>query len=143
MNKTAENKETSEVTKSYSGQFSEMMGIRLDVCDGGICKFDVEIREFQKQQRGFVHGGILSALIDHCGGTAAASTLGPDEYVLTSDMNISYLRPALPPKIILEGQVIKRGKTLIVSEVKVYNSDASRTLCTVGRVTLPVIKKGK
>ena len=131
------------MTKSYSGKFSEMMGIRLILCEGGICKFEVEIREFQKQQRGYVHGGILSALIDHCGGTAAASTLGPDEFVLTSDMNISYLRPALPPKIMLEGQVIKRGKTLIVSEVNVFNTDDSRSLCTVGRVTLPVLKKKK
>ncbi len=44
--------------------------------------------------RGQIQGGFLSAMLDDAIGAAVATTLAPDEFAVTLEIKVSYLRPA-------------------------------------------------
>lgn len=70
---------------------------------------------------GLVHGGVGAALIDIVGGAAAMSCLKPGETLLTTDLNLRFLRPVHLGRgdLIAEGRVIHRDDRKIVSDVSV------------------------
>jgi acyl-CoA thioesterase len=88
---------------------------------------------------GSVHGGLLAALVDIAMLEAMFPTFEPtDQPAGTADLNITYLRPALGPKVIAEGTVLRKGKTLAVTEVSIF--DAEDKLCAKGR-TIYVLRQ--
>lgn len=72
--------------------------------------------EHLTQQHGFVHAGMLSAGLDSACGYAAFSLMPPDAAVLTIEFKINLLAPARGPRLRLEGQVVKAGRTISVVE---------------------------
>ncbi len=88
---------------------------------------------------GSVHGGITAAMID----VATLEALVPmrqesDQYSGTADLNITYMRPALGAKIFAEATVIRKGRTMAVTEVSII--DEQGRLCAKGR-TIYAIKQ--
>ncbi|WP_421859856.1 PaaI family thioesterase [Oceanicaulis sp.] len=59
---------------------------------------------------GVMHGGVVTALLDHACGTAAFAGLGGDQAVATLDLRLDYMRPAKPGH-----DVIAVAKTIKVS----------------------------
>ncbi len=57
---------------------------------------------------GIVHGGVITAMLDHCCGLAVGSALrGPQPYV-TLDLRIDYMKPARPKAdILFEAECLK------------------------------------
>jgi acyl-CoA thioesterase len=88
---------------------------------------------------GSVHGGVLAALVDIAMLQAIFSTFGPeDEAAGTADLNITYLRPALGRRIYAEATVVKKGRSLAMTEVSI--TDEQGRLCAKGR-TLYAIRQ--
>ncbi|MBK6562341.1 MAG: PaaI family thioesterase [Dehalococcoidia bacterium] len=81
---------------------------------------------------GSVHGGLLAALVDIAMLEAVIPALAPsDEPAGTADLNITYMRPVHGTRAIAEATVLRKGKTLAVTEVTITD-DAGR-LCSKGR----------
>lgn len=90
---------------------------------------------------GSVHGGILAALVDIAMLSAQSSLFEPGEQPAgTADLNITYLRPALGERIYAEAAVLKKGRSLIVTEVSILDEKAS--LCAKGRTIYAVRQRG-
>lgn len=88
---------------------------------------------------GSVHGGLLALLIDAAMLEAMFPMFEPaDMPAGTADLNITYLRPALGPKVFAEGSVLRKGKTLAVTEVSIFDSEGR--LCAKGR-TIYVLRQ--
>ena len=88
---------------------------------------------------GSVHGGLLAALVDIAMLEAMFPMFEPDDLPAgTADLNITYLRPALSAQVIAEATVLRKGKTLAVTEVSIF--DAEGKLCAKGR-TLYVLRR--
>lgn len=82
--------------------------------------------------QGSVHGGVTAAMID----IACLAALSPmrqpgDIYNGTADLNITYLRPCLGAQLFAEATVIRKGRSLAVTEVSIL--DAEGRLCAKGR----------
>lgn len=81
---------------------------------------------------GSVHGGVLAALVDIAMLAALGPTFGPGEQPMgTADLNITYLRPALTATVYAEATVIRKGRSLAVTEVSIV--DEQGRLCARGR----------
>ncbi len=90
---------------------------------------------------GSVHGGILAALVDIAMLQAQSSLFERDEQPAgTADLTITYLRPALGERIYAEAAVLKKGRSLIVTEVSIL--DEQGVLCAKGRTIYAVRQKG-
>ena len=88
---------------------------------------------------GSVHGGLLAALVDIAMLEAVIPSLEPNEPPGgTADLNITYMRPAMGPRITVEATTLRKGKTLAVTEVEI--KDDAGKLCAKGR-TLYVIRQ--
>lgn len=57
---------------------------------------------------GVVHGGVITALLDHCSGMAIGSALRKPAPFVTLDLRIDYMKPARPhAEILFEAQCLK------------------------------------
>jgi len=97
--------------------FSVLLGAELVSLDKGRAKIALEMRPELTQQHGFVHGGVISYLVDNCLTYAGGSVLGDS---VTSEFKINYTRPALGDKLYAEAFVLSSGKNQAVCECKVF-----------------------
>ncbi len=72
------------------------------------------------QQHGYLHAGIVTAIVDSACGFAAYSLMPPGSGVLTVEYKVNLLAPARGEKFIATGRVIKPGRTLTVCAGEVY-----------------------
>ena len=73
--------------------FSALLGTKLMQVDSSSLTLCLTIRDELRQQHGFVHGGVVSYLVDNALTFAGALRLGPK--VVTGEYKINYLRPAV------------------------------------------------
>jgi uncharacterized protein (TIGR00369 family) len=81
-----------------------------------------------------VHGGLLAAMVDIAMLEALFGMFDEDSGSRpngTADLNITYLRPALGAKIYAEATVLRKGRSMAVSEVEIL--DEQGRLCAKGR----------
>ncbi len=76
---------------------------------------ELPFRDDLTQQHGFLHAGVVAAIIDSACGYAALTLMPPDAAVLTSEYKVNLLSPAAGDAIIARGRVLKAGRTLIVT----------------------------
>jgi uncharacterized protein (TIGR00369 family) len=90
-----------------------------------------------------LHGGAIASLIDTTGAMAAWTTaeiLSPRYFGSTVGVNVNYLSAVIGEDATAEGQVLKRGKEIIYSDVRVTN-DAGKLLAQ-GTVTYRIVETG-
>ena len=81
---------------------------------------------------GSVHGGVLAAMVDIAMLRAMLPLLRKSERAAgTIDLNITYLRPATGDYIDAIAQVLRKGRTTMVTEVTIQ--DLAGRLCAKGR----------
>ncbi len=89
-----------------------------------------------------LHGGAIASLIDTTGSLAAWTTaeLGNPRYFgSTVGINVNYLSGVLGEDCFAEGRVMKRGKEIIYSDVRVTNGAGK--LCAQGTVVYRIIER--
>ena len=72
------------------------------------------------QQRGFLHAGIITAIVDSACGYAALSLMPAGASVLTVEFKVNLLAPAKGEKFVARGKVVKPGRTISVCSGEVF-----------------------
>jgi uncharacterized protein (TIGR00369 family) len=91
-----------------------------------------------------LHGGAIASLIDTTGAMAAWTTAEiatPKYFGSTVGVNVNYLSAAIGEDIFAEGRVLKRGKEIIYSDIRV--TSAAGKLLAQGTVVYRIIEVGK
>jgi uncharacterized protein (TIGR00369 family) len=91
-----------------------------------------------------LHGGAIASLIDTTGAMAAWTTAEiatPKYFGSTVGVNVNYLSGAIGEDIFAEGRVLKRGKEIIYSDIRVTNTAGK--LLAQGTVIYRIIEVGK
>ena len=86
---------------------------------------------------GNVLGAFLAAMLYDTVGPALLATLGPGEFQSTLDLNVRFLRPVRPGRIVGRGRVVHREGDLAVLEASLVN--ASGALIATATSTARVI----
>jgi uncharacterized protein (TIGR00369 family) len=89
-----------------------------------------------------LHGGAISSLIDTTGAMAAWTTAEiatPQYFGSTVSINVNYLSGAIGEDVTADGRVLKRGKEIIYSDVRVTNPDGK--LLAQGTVVYRIIER--
>jgi uncharacterized protein (TIGR00369 family) len=91
-----------------------------------------------------LHGGAIASLIDTTGSMAAWTTSeigNPRYFGSTVAVTVNYLSGILAQDAIAEGRVLKRGKEIIYSDVRVTNAEGK--LCAQGNVIYRIVDRGE
>ena len=95
------------------------LGGRLRRVEPGEVEIELPYSEAVTQQHGYFHAAAVAAIADNAGGYAALTLMGPDEEVLAVEFKVNLLRPATGPLLVAAGEVVKAGRTLVISRVSV------------------------
>lgn len=88
---------------------------------------------------GNVQGGFLSAMLDDTLGPALVATLPEDEFAVTLELKVSFLRPAKPGRITGTGRVVHRGGSIafLAGELRNDRGDVLATATATSRIIRP------
>ncbi len=96
------------------------------------------------QQHGFLHAGVVAAVLDSACGYAAFSLMDADSAVLTAEFKINLLAPADGQMFRFQAKVIKSGRTLLPTEGRAHavKDGASRLIATMSATLMAVRGRG-
>jgi len=111
--------------------YQRFLGLKFARYEEGLVEIAMPFREEFLRDEGsdWLHGGILSALIDIAGDYAVYSKTGGD--VPTLDLRIDYLRPAKCGRLTAIARTVKVGRRVSVADVEVQ--DENGHVVAVGR----------
>ena len=84
--------------------FNRVLGMRVAELSEGFARVEIPFRPelIGDPFRPAIHGGVLSTLLDACGGAAAFTMITPPETVSTIDLRVDYLRPGEQKTLVCE-----------------------------------------
>lgn len=106
--------------KIAGNYFSGFIGINIHHIAVGQIEADIDIEQHHLQQMGFVHGGVTATFADVVSGFAAYSLVKRGQGVVTADLRVSYLNPAIGNKLYAKGFVIKAGQKMHFCEAEIW-----------------------
>ncbi len=72
-----------------------------------------------------VPGAMIAAFADHAAGFAAVSATGPDDYTVTVDLDVRFIRAAFHTPITCEALVVRRGRRLAFTRMEMWEPDGT------------------
>ncbi len=118
-----------------------LIGARLTEVRAGYCTIELAYREELTQQHGYIHAGIVGTIADTAGGYAGFTLFPADSEVLTVEFKLNLVNPAAGDRLIAVGEVVKPGRTLVITRGEVHAERAGvRTLCSIMQQTLMVMR---
>jgi uncharacterized protein (TIGR00369 family) len=93
------------------------------------------------QQHGFLHAGVVGMALDSACGYAGFSLMPVEAAVLTIEYKLNLLAPAKGQRFRMEGQVVKPGRTITVTEGRAYAIDggAEKLVATMTCTLMAVV----
>ncbi len=120
-----------EMPSLASSPYQRFLGLTLTRAEDGLVEIRLPFREefLRQDDSDWLHGGILSALIDIAGDYAIVTKSGVG--VPTVDLRVDYLRPARRGDLVAIARTVRVGRTIGVADVEVR--DTGGVLVAVGR----------
>ena len=123
--------------------FMKHLGMEFLEGAEGYAKLRLHYRDENSTVGKALHGGAIASLIDTTGAMAAWTTAEiatPKYFGSTVGVNVNYLSGAIGEDIFAEGRILKRGKEIIYSDVKVTNGEGK--LLAQGTVVYRIVERG-
>ena len=123
------------------GGLPGFLGIRIaEYWPGGI-RFEVQVRDELLTAFGNMHGGVLSATVDHALGTVCYPVIPKGSWAATTEFKLNLLAPVKEGTLSASAQVISLTKRTAVVRIEVSNGD--RLVCVAqGTVLIMAPKAG-
>ncbi|MFZ4062777.1 MAG: PaaI family thioesterase [Polynucleobacter sp.] len=115
--------------------FLAHLGVVPEYAEGGKSRISLVIKPEFENSFQIAHGGVIMTLLDFAMGAAARSTKSLALGAMTIDMTVSFLRPSVG-RIVVEGNILKAGKTINYCEAVVLNEAGEITAKSSGTFIL-------
>ncbi len=123
-----------KVRDSFGRQTAmKTLGAVLGKVVPGKVEIEMPYRADLAQEHGFIHGGIVTAIIDSACGYAALSLSAPDTAVLTVEYKVNFVAPAKGQRLLARGEVVRPGATIAVckGDVLAYEEGEEKLVATM------------
>jgi uncharacterized protein (TIGR00369 family) len=124
--------------------FMRHLGMEFVEAEEGYARLKLRYQQENSTFGDALHGGAIASLIDTTGAMAAWTTAEiatPRYFGSTVGVTVNYLSGAIGEDIFAEGRVLKRGKEIIYSDVRVTNGEGK--LLAQGTVIYRIVEKGQ
>ena len=114
-----------------------LIGAEMALVEPGYVEIHLPHKAEITQQHGFIHGGVVGMIADSAAGYAANTLTAADTSVLTVEYKMNLVAPADGHRLVARGEVVRPGRTLIVTRADVYAiRDEQWTLCAIMQQTI-------
>jgi uncharacterized protein (TIGR00369 family) len=126
-------------TINQSAAFNRWCGLEVKSASAGLVELVMPWRDEFGQYTGFLHAGLIAALIDTACGFAAVTVVG--SAVLAAHFSVNCLRPAQGEHFIARARVVRAGKTQVFTACKLFAVVSKQEkLVATGETLLSVAK---
>lgn len=123
-----------------SAEFNRWCGFDVVSCAPGAVELAMPWRKEVGQYAGFLHAGLVGALIDTACGFAAATLVGPR--LLAAHFSVNCLRPAAGQRFLARARVVKPGRQQVFTACELFAiEDGVEKLVATGETLLTVLAK--
>lgn len=115
----------SRVAASFAQQgLMQTLGAELIEVASGHCVIRAPITPSVSQQQGYAHAGMGFSLGDSAAGYAALTMMAETMEVVSVEVKMNMLRPAMGTHLIATGSVLRAGRQIVVVRADVVSEDA-------------------
>ena len=132
------------VRASFAQQtMMQTLAASLISVEPGCCVIRAPIVDHLRQQHGAAHAGLAFTLGDTAAGYAALSMMPGDTEVMTVEMKINLLSPALGEALEAVGQVMRAGKrlTVVTAEVFALQGETRKSVALLQGTMIPLSQR--
>lgn len=125
------------VAVNASGPFNTWAGFKVLKAEPGYVEIQLNWKPELSQYSGFLHAGLIGALIDTVCGFAAYTKAG---WVMASHYSVNCLSPAVGHSFVAHGHVIRAGKRQIFTRGELFaesDGGALKLVATGGAILVP------
>jgi len=122
------------VRESFARQtLMQTMGARLARVAAGEVEIEMGYRGDLCQQHGFVHAGVVTAIVDSACGYAAMTLTPAGSDILTIEYKINFMSPAAGERFVGRGRVTRPGRqvTVCAGDVVAIDGGKEKTIATM------------
>ncbi len=119
--------------------FLEHIGAELKNYTTGTAEVALHVEPYHLQHMGFVHGGVISTLMDNTGWYAAVSSLDEGFTAVTMEIKINYLKPASGKHLLASAEVKRQGKKVAFVTIELHDEGK---LVAYATGTYAILKEG-
>ncbi|WP_322969702.1 PaaI family thioesterase [Faecalibacter sp. LW9] len=105
----------SETLKFYKATLVEL--------DTDYISIQLPKQQHMTRKHGMFNGAMIASLVDVSSGYAAVSHYDDDCYVVTVELKVNYLHPAVGEHLLSKSYVVKGGKKISVIRTEIYTTD--------------------
>ncbi|MBI2954474.1 MAG: PaaI family thioesterase [Chloroflexi bacterium] len=104
--------------------YYRLLGIEVIEMREGYCRLMLPAEEKHHHPGRVVHGGAIVSALDSVGALAGLSALDLEDELITAEIKVNFLSAVKAgDKMIAEGRVVHRGRTLVLSEMEARTED--------------------
>lgn len=109
------------------------LGAEITVRGAGVVEIRCGFDQRLTQQNGFVHGGVITSIMDSACGYAALSAAPADCEVLSVEFKVNLLAPAVGESFVARAAVKRAGKNLTVCTADAFavNGSGEKLIATM------------
>ena len=125
-----------KVRESFGKQTAmQTLGAVMNRVVPGEVEIEMPYRADLTQQHGFIHGGIITAIVDSACGYAAFSLSAPETAVLTVEYKVNFVAPAKGDRLLARGEVVRPGATVTVCKGDVMAANGAEEKLVASMLT--------
>jgi uncharacterized protein (TIGR00369 family) len=85
----------------------------------GEVEIEMQAEPHHLNLQGLVHGGVIATLLDSAAGMSVKTRIGEDRRHVTAQLNVNYLSPAQPGRLVARGTAVRVGVSIAFAEAEV------------------------
>jgi uncharacterized protein (TIGR00369 family) len=130
------------VDLNSSARFNRLAGFDVTAVTDGTAEIVMRWNNDLTQYAGYLHAGVIAALLDTACGFAAVSAAG---HVTASHFSMNCLKPAVGRQFIAKGTVVRAGRKQIFAEAELFaiNEGGEKSLVATGETLMVPIHPPK
>jgi len=114
----------------YQGTYLEFLGFRLTTWREGFARLEMPVRGVHRNTVGFLHGGVISSLLDIAGAVAGNHGVSKEMVSVTVNLNVNFIAPHRSDSVIAEGELIRMTNTLFFAQARLLDPKDNRLCAT-------------
>ena len=114
----------------YEGTYLEFLGFRLAEWKRGFARIEMPVRAEHRNTVGYLHGGVISSLLDIAGAIAGSYGVSKEIVSVTVNLNCNFMAPHKATAVIAEGELVRETTSLFFAQAKLFDPEKNMLCAT-------------